>query len=106
MVSATQTLEPDARDPNADSGAVEAIARPVVLGVGLSKAFGATRALRDVTLKVQPGEVRALVGRNGAGKSTLVSLLTGLLEPDSGTIQFSGVPAPAVHARDLWQGNV
>src|ERR1700730_16078163 len=102
MSSATQNFEPDVREPNADSDAAEAIARPVVLGVGLSKAFGATRALRDVTLQVQPGEGRALVGRNGAGKSTLVSILTGLLEPDAGTIHFSGIPAPAPRARNLW----
>ena len=82
------------------------LSRPVVLGVGLSKTFGATRALRDVSVRVQPGEIRALVGRNGAGKSTLVSILTGLFEPDAGCIHFSGVPAPAAWARDLWRSNV
>jgi simple sugar transport system ATP-binding protein len=91
-----------------DEGALaaQAVPRPAVLGAGLSKAFGATQALRDVTLKIQPGEVRALVGRNGAGKSTLVSVLTGLVEPDAGTVHFSGEPAPPGHARDLWQRKV
>ena len=79
---------------------------PVALGVGLSKSFGATRALSDVSVCVHPGEIRALVGRNGAGKSTLVSLLTGMTVPDSGTIEFSGVAAPAPHARELWQSKV
>lgn len=79
---------------------------PVAAAVGLSKSFGATRALRDVSLTVMPGEIRALAGRNGAGKSTLVSILTGVLKPDKGTIQFSGVRAPAPHERDRWQRNV
>lgn len=61
----------------------------------VSKNFGATRALIDVSLSVAPGEVRALVGRNGAGKSTLVSLLTGLERPDRGELTISGVPASA-----------
>jgi simple sugar transport system ATP-binding protein len=82
------------------------IPMPVVLGVGLSKAFGVTQALSEVNLSVQPGDVRALVGRNGAGKSTLVSVLTGMIEPDGGAIHFSGEPAPAPNARELWQRKV
>jgi simple sugar transport system ATP-binding protein len=81
-------------------------ASPIVCGANLSKAFGATPALRDVSVEVRAGEIRALVGRNGAGKSTLVSVLTGMLEPDSGTIHFSGEPAPAPRARELWQSRV
>ena len=56
---------------------------------GLSKQFGSTLALRDVSLAVMPGESHALVGRNGAGKSTLVSMLTGLRQPDTGAILFN-----------------
>jgi simple sugar transport system ATP-binding protein len=81
-------------------------ASPLVCGAHLSKAFGATTALRDVTLEVHAGEVRALVGRNGAGKSTLVSILTGMIEPDGGTIHFCGEPAPAGRAREQWQTKV
>src|SRR3984957_2932521 len=79
---------------------------PVVLGVGLCKSFGVTKALSDVSVSVHSGEVRALVGRNGAGKSTLVSILTGMTVPDAGSIQFSGAAAPAPHARELWQNKV
>jgi simple sugar transport system ATP-binding protein len=79
---------------------------PIVRGANLSKAFGATPALRDVSIEVHPGEIRALVGRNGAGKSTLVSMLTGMHEPDAGTIHFSGHAAPECHERELWQRNV
>ena len=42
---------------------------------GLQKSFGATRALRSVSLAIAPGEVHALIGENGAGKSTLMKLL-------------------------------
>ena len=78
-------------------------APPVVDATGISKRFGATVALDDVDLRVEPGEVHALVGRNGAGKSTLVSILTGLEPADSGTVLFGGVPAPTLGDRDAWR---
>lgn len=56
----------------------------------VSKTFGATRALIDVSMTVAAGEARALIGRNGAGKSTLVSMLTGLMAPTSGEIVIDG----------------
>ncbi|MBB2892996.1 sugar ABC transporter ATP-binding protein [Flexivirga oryzae] len=73
---------------------------------GVSKTFGATRALRDVHLDVAEGEVHALVGRNGAGKSTLVSILTGLQAPDTGTVELGGVPAPPLADREAWRQRV
>ena len=57
---------------------------------GISKRFGATRALDDVSLTVRPGEVHALVGENGAGKSTLIKIVTGVHEPDEGSITVGG----------------
>jgi ABC-type sugar transport system ATPase subunit len=69
-----------------------ATARPVVEARSLSKRFGATRALRDGSLRVQPGEVVALLGENGSGKSTLVKLLSGVLGPDGGQIRMEGAP--------------
>jgi D-xylose transport system ATP-binding protein len=59
---------------------------------GISKNFGAVRALIDVDFEVYPGEVVALVGDNGAGKSTLVKCVAGTHEPDGGTIYFEGRP--------------
>ena len=50
---------------------------PVVEASGVTKRYGSTAALADVSLRVMAGESHALVGRNGAGKSTLVSILTG-----------------------------
>ncbi|HMO36641.1 MAG TPA: ATP-binding cassette domain-containing protein, partial [Gemmatales bacterium] len=57
----------------------------------ISKCFGATQALRDVTLTLQPGESLAVVGENGAGKSTLMHILSGVVLPDSGTMRLGGV---------------
>ncbi|MEW6157305.1 MAG: sugar ABC transporter ATP-binding protein [Verrucomicrobiota bacterium] len=57
---------------------------------GVQKSFGATRALRNVSLEVAPGEVHALIGENGAGKSTLMKILSGAHPPDAGQIELDG----------------
>src|SRR5438128_1883151 len=63
---------------------------------GVQKTFGATRALRGVSLEVLPGEVHALIGENGAGKSTLMKILSGAHAADAGTMELDGRPyAPA-----------
>ncbi|KQU28442.1 MULTISPECIES: sugar ABC transporter ATP-binding protein [unclassified Rhodococcus (in: high G+C Gram-positive bacteria)] len=61
---------------------------PAVQVTEVSKFFGATRALSNVSLAVERGTSLALLGRNGAGKSTLVSVIAGLSSPDSGSIRF------------------
>lgn len=63
---------------------------PVVDVHGVGKSFGAVNALQDADLVVQPGECVGLVGHNGAGKSTLMNILSGVLSPDTGTIEFAG----------------
>jgi simple sugar transport system ATP-binding protein len=60
---------------------------------GLSKSFGAVVALQDAALHIPEGKITGLVGDNGAGKSTLVKLISGVLTPDSGSIEFGGKPA-------------
>ena len=71
---------------------------------GVSKSFGPTQAVSDVSLEVRAGEVHALVGENGAGKSTLVKIIGGVHQPDEGAIVLDGTPVvlqgPA-HARAL-----
>jgi ribose transport system ATP-binding protein len=65
---------------------------PLLNMSGISKRFGATVALRDVSLDVNSGQVLALIGENGAGKSTLMKILSGALAPDSGKMNLSGTP--------------
>ncbi len=56
----------------------------------VSKAFGSNRALEDLNLRVDQGEIVCLLGANGAGKSTTISLFLGFLAPDAGTIRVGG----------------
>ncbi|MEO6244293.1 MAG: sugar ABC transporter ATP-binding protein, partial [Opitutaceae bacterium] len=59
---------------------------------GIAKAFGATQALRGVSLEILPGEVHALIGENGAGKSTLMKILSGAHAADAGAMELGGQP--------------
>lgn len=71
---------------------------------GITKTFGAVRALKGVSFSVRGGEVHALLGENGAGKSTLIKIVTGAHEPDSGTITLAGENLTSLtpaHARSL-----
>src|SRR6266550_1327106 len=66
-------------------------ASPVVLSLrGVSKAFGAVQALRDVSVDCRAGEIHALVGENGSGKSTLLGIASGFLAPDAGVVEIGG----------------
>jgi ABC-2 type transport system ATP-binding protein len=58
----------------------------------LAKSFGALRAVDGVSFSVHAGEIYGLLGPNGAGKTTTISMLTGLLRPDAGTVTVDGVP--------------
>ena len=89
--------------PDALPGPAARSAPPAALA-GVSKRFGATQALADVSLALLPGEIHGLVGENGAGKSTVVKVLAGIHVPDSGSVVVDGKPVllhgPA-HARSL-----
>ena len=70
----------------------------------ISKHFGAVTALRDVTLRLNRGEVLGLIGDNGAGKSTLLKILCGFQQPDGGRILLNGEEVTlksVMHARSL-----
>jgi nitrate/nitrite transport system ATP-binding protein len=58
----------------------------------VSKSFGSTHVLEDVSLEIETGEFVAIVGFSGAGKSTLMSLMSGLTLPDKGEVLFQGKP--------------
>jgi branched-chain amino acid transport system ATP-binding protein len=62
---------------------------------------GATKVLRDVSLRVEPGEVVTVLGANGAGKSTLLRTISGLLRPRGGHIRFCGRPITGLHPKAI-----
>jgi len=86
MAARTGVQTPSAFSPDA----VDDV--PVLEIRHLSKAFGGTQALADVSFSMRRGEVVALVGENGAGKSTLIKALAGVHQADSGEIRFRGEP--------------
>jgi rhamnose transport system ATP-binding protein len=67
-------------------------ADPILEIQHISKRFGTTQALADVSLSLYPGEIHALLGENGAGKSTLIKIMTGIHKPDQGEIRLKGQP--------------
>jgi branched-chain amino acid transport system ATP-binding protein len=68
---------------------------------GLGKRFGGVRALDEVSLDLEAGELHAVIGPNGAGKTTLIHLLSGALAPSAGTIALDGrdITSLALHRR-------
>lgn len=67
---------------------------PALVVRGLSKAFGDTRAVDDLSLTVERGEIYGFLGRNGAGKTTTIRMLLGMIRPDRGSISLLGERVP------------
>jgi phosphonate transport system ATP-binding protein len=67
----------------------------------LTKTFGATCAVRQVSLEIPEGQMVGIIGRSGAGKSTLLRLVNRLLEPSSGSIAFQGTTVTGLKGREL-----
>lgn len=85
MLQAARTMP----DPLAHPAVADA--RPDLIVVqGVSKRFGSTAALQDVSLRGRAGSIHAITGENGAGKSTLMKLLAGVHQPDAGEIRMAG----------------
>ena len=72
---------------------------------GLSKSFRGARAVADVDLLIEEGEVVALLGPNGAGKTTTLMMLLGITEPDAGSVRLLGHELPHARARAMEQAN-
>jgi branched-chain amino acid transport system ATP-binding protein len=71
----------------------------------VSKRFGSLVAVSDVSMTVEPGELRAVIGPNGAGKTTFFNLITGFFPPSAGRIIFDGEDiTPLLPARRVWRG--
>ncbi|MEV4186316.1 ATP-binding cassette domain-containing protein [Streptosporangium canum] len=81
-------------------------APPVLALAGVSKGFGAVRALREVSLRLFAGEAHALAGENGAGKSTLVKTLTCVHRPDTGQVLLDGESVEFHNPADAQQAGV
>ena len=71
----------------------------------VSKRFGSLVAVGDVSMLVEPGELRAVIGPNGAGKTTFFNMISGFLVPGSGRIFFDGDDITTLPpARRVWRG--
>lgn len=66
------------------------MSEPILTVRGVTKVFGGVKALDGVALTLRAGEIHALMGENGAGKSTLIKVLTGVYQPDDGSMEFDG----------------
>jgi rhamnose transport system ATP-binding protein len=82
------------------------VVQPVLELDSVSKSFAATRALKNMSLAIMPGEIHAIVGENGAGKSTLIKIMTGVHSPDTGEIRIDGRPVTLRSTQDAQEAGV
>ncbi|MEZ4769506.1 MAG: ATP-binding cassette domain-containing protein [Caldilineales bacterium] len=74
----------------------------------MSKSFGDVRAVNDVSLRVQRGEIYGFLGLNGAGKTTTIRALLGMIRPETGSVRLLGQPvgphgaAPGARSATWW----
>ena len=81
-----------------EARAVAAVSVALLETEGLGRRFGGLSAVEDVSLAVEPGEIRAVIGPNGAGKTTLVGMICGRLPPSAGAVRFEGRDITAMPA--------
>jgi ribose transport system ATP-binding protein len=76
--------------PASIGAAAKSVVPPLISVEGIEKRFPGVHALKGVKFDIRPGEVHALMGENGAGKSTLMKVLSGIYQPDGGTVEVEG----------------
>ena len=95
------TVDQPSRAPEAPPAEAAASSDPARLHLtGISKRFGAVRAIRNADITIRAGRVHALVGENGAGKSTMIKIISGVEAADTGTIEFEGRPVTIASTGD------
>ena len=87
------------------AGFAAAPGSPMLAVAQLSKAYGGTKAVDDVSFEVGHGEIVGLVGPNGAGKTTTINMILGVLEPSSGTVRVDGFGVATERTRALERAN-
>ena len=73
---------------------------------GITKEFPGVRANDNISIKLYPGEIHGLLGENGSGKSTLIKIISGVQQPDAGTILFKGQQIHLANPTDARQNGV
>src|SRR5258708_39444055 len=68
------------------------MAVPLLEAKSIAKSYAGVRALKNSSFELLEGEVHALIGENGAGKTTLIKIITGAIQPDSGSLSVCGHP--------------
>lgn len=92
----TPILASTAHDASAhSSSATVGVATPLLRLQNVESAYGPIKAIRGVSLQVQPGEIAAVLGSNGAGKTTILKTISGILDPRRGSIELDGVDITA-----------
>jgi phospholipid/cholesterol/gamma-HCH transport system ATP-binding protein len=69
--------------------------------INLEKSFGTQKVLRGINLRIETGEVAAILGRSGGGKSVLLKHIIGLLKPDGGQVLIDGIDITVMGPQDL-----
>jgi ABC-type sugar transport system ATPase subunit len=98
--------QPERGDGDKATPSASAVAPPILGVRNVSKSFGPVAALKNVSLDIEPGEIRGICGENGAGKSTLVKILTGVYRPDDGTLLVGGVPVSVATPRQAQERGI
>jgi simple sugar transport system ATP-binding protein len=76
------------------------MSKPIIELADISKSYGPTKVLTDISLSIHSGEVLCLLGDNGAGKSTVIKILSGVVQPSKGTIEVNGTPVTFASPKD------